>query len=298
MHSNIGTPELTPDWGFALACLNPDGTLDGTFGTGGLVVTAFPDVAAENSTMTMYSGGGINDLLVLPDGHFLAVGWSSLGELTVARYGPDGALDATYGTNGIAASDGPSTNYRTDGYSAAALPDGRLAVVDCYMLWVLDDRGQVVDQMGIFHSGEGDQRFAAAVLAPDGKLVAVGSAAPTVATVDTDFVAWSNTHDILVGRFTFDVDMTPLPKPPVPMPPPQGVPTDGPAVGGRTAGGTRLTAAQKQEARRARRAQRRAERQAMRERRRQERLERRQRRLELLLQRMANEQEPAVASAI
>jgi uncharacterized delta-60 repeat protein len=60
---------------------NADGTLDGTFGVGGKVVSYFSSVA-----------NWIKDLQVLPDGKILA-----LGSTFIARYNPNGTLDTTSG---------------------------------------------------------------------------------------------------------------------------------------------------------------------------------------------------------
>jgi uncharacterized delta-60 repeat protein len=77
---------------FALARYNPDGSLDLTFGNGGLVVTAFAGDAAAYALTSEPATGNI-----------VAAGaaWTSSGEqFALARYNPDGSLDATFGTSG------------------------------------------------------------------------------------------------------------------------------------------------------------------------------------------------------
>jgi uncharacterized delta-60 repeat protein len=82
---------------FALARYNPDGTLDTTFGTGGVVTTDF---------------GGSNDsanaILVQPDGKIVTAGQtvhSSNSDFALARYNAGGSLDATFGVNGLVRTD-------------------------------------------------------------------------------------------------------------------------------------------------------------------------------------------------
>lgn len=79
---------------FALARYNPDGTPDAAFGAGGITTTDF-------------SGGNddANGLRIQPDGKIVAAG-AVLGspgtgdDFGLARYNPDGILDASFGTGG------------------------------------------------------------------------------------------------------------------------------------------------------------------------------------------------------
>jgi uncharacterized delta-60 repeat protein len=74
---------------FALARYRPDGSLDPTFGTGGRVVTEFGDRANRATA-----------LVLQPDGKLVAAGATDDGDFALARYRPDGSLDATFGTGG------------------------------------------------------------------------------------------------------------------------------------------------------------------------------------------------------
>jgi uncharacterized delta-60 repeat protein len=77
---------------FALARYNTDGTIDTTFGTDGIVVTAGP---GDDSAKAL----GIQS-----DGKIVAAGYSEVGGnkcFAVARYNTDGSLDTTFGTDGI-----------------------------------------------------------------------------------------------------------------------------------------------------------------------------------------------------
>jgi len=80
---------------FGLARFNSDGTLDNSFGNGGVVSTHTSDVLGEILSLTIQS-----------DGKIIAVGHSyeesfQDSKIALARYGTDGSLDNSFGTNGI-----------------------------------------------------------------------------------------------------------------------------------------------------------------------------------------------------
>jgi uncharacterized delta-60 repeat protein len=80
-------------WDFALARLWPDGSLDTSFGAGGTVTTAFPELAV--------SGG----LALQPDGRLVLAGTSGRNNIALARYAPDGSLDLAFGKSGRVVAD-------------------------------------------------------------------------------------------------------------------------------------------------------------------------------------------------
>ncbi|WP_048441016.1 hypothetical protein [Caenimonas sp. SL110] len=94
----VGGYAATPDnfvlWDFVLVRYLDNGSLDPSFGTGGVVITDFArDQLDEFSDDTIY------DFEILPDGRILAVGQSRGGfylDLGMARYMPDGSLDPTF----------------------------------------------------------------------------------------------------------------------------------------------------------------------------------------------------------
>ena len=83
---------------FALARLGPDGSLDDTFGQGGIVRT---DIGADGPD----AGDSVHDLLTLPDGRIVAAGasvglcgtYSCSDAAAFARYLPDGSPDPSFG---------------------------------------------------------------------------------------------------------------------------------------------------------------------------------------------------------
>ncbi len=106
------------DW--AIAKYSKDGILDPFFGNAGSVVNSFGK-----------QQGRISDLLVQPDGKILVTGWNR-GELRGAniglgRYLPNGTLDSTFGTNGLALiSLGVQHSYTR---KVLPLADGRFLVI-------------------------------------------------------------------------------------------------------------------------------------------------------------------------
>lgn len=81
---------------FGLLRLNPDGTLDPSFGTGGKLTTAFPASSADRA----------GAMLILPDNRILVGGQASRNSATtgvdfaLARYLPGGTLDPSFGSGG------------------------------------------------------------------------------------------------------------------------------------------------------------------------------------------------------
>ncbi len=77
---------------FALARYNTDGSLDKTFGTGGVVITSFaakgPNATAGASSIVIDSAG------------WIVLGGSTFHDFALARYTADGSLDKTFGTGG------------------------------------------------------------------------------------------------------------------------------------------------------------------------------------------------------
>lgn len=82
---------------FVLARYNSDGSLDLSFGSGGTVRTPFIDCAGSD-----YCGSVANALALQGDGKIVAAGQTCIGQCSfaLARYNPDGSLDAGFGSAG------------------------------------------------------------------------------------------------------------------------------------------------------------------------------------------------------
>ena len=114
----------------ALARYESDGALDGSFGTGGKVIT---DLNAGNATFGLASNW-MSSVAVLPDGRIIAAGQANIVRgysFALVRYESDGTLDTSFGTAGEVTTDfflldqGFSLAQAS---SLAVLPDGRIVV--------------------------------------------------------------------------------------------------------------------------------------------------------------------------
>ncbi len=94
----------------------PPGSLDTTFGAGGMVMTDFKD-----------SGSGAY-VSIQSDGKIVLAGSASNGlndAFVLVRYTPNGSLDTTFGTNGKVMIDFGGSN---NAYSSAIQPDGKIVI--------------------------------------------------------------------------------------------------------------------------------------------------------------------------
>jgi uncharacterized delta-60 repeat protein len=97
---------------FELVRYNPDGSLDASFGAGGVVTTDF-DSGAEAAWA----------LALQADGKLVALGHRSQFNFALARYNADGSLDASFGDAGKARTD---FNSGGQGYAVALQTDGKI----------------------------------------------------------------------------------------------------------------------------------------------------------------------------
>jgi len=177
-----------------VASLNPDGTLDPAFGTGGKVLTTF--------------GTGSSDipfpqaLAIQPDGKIVIGGFVSgaTQRLLLARLNADGSFDAAFGSNGVVVTQlGEGTNPYSGAFAVVLRPDGRILTAGgartsgnqgavLVARWNTDGspdssfgtNGKATPQLG-----EGANANSGAfdlALQPDGKIVIAGSATDTNGT--------------------------------------------------------------------------------------------------------------------
>ncbi len=90
---------------FALARYETDGSLDPTFGEDGIVTTDF-----LTQPVGSHAGSWARGVAIQADGKIVAAGGSAVGsggdsEFALARYMPDGSLDATFGGDGRVTTD-------------------------------------------------------------------------------------------------------------------------------------------------------------------------------------------------
>jgi uncharacterized delta-60 repeat protein len=161
---------------FALARYQANGTLDLTFGTAGIVTT---DLSGG-------LGDGIRGMALLPDGKILAVGAAG-PDVGMARYTPDGRLDAGFGSAGTALADFGNGIHA---FGLALLEGGRFLIagnavnpstLSDFMLARFEADGGLDGSFGsggfvtTDFTGRHDLAFDLTVQ-PDGRIVVVGTA--------------------------------------------------------------------------------------------------------------------------
>ncbi len=101
----------------AIVRYNPDGTLDTTFGTGGITQTSVGNRQLR-----------VREILVQSDGKLLVAGFrfASIRDIFVLRYNPNGTLDNSFGANGIVQMN--IDNQDTFVGGMALQPDGKIIV--------------------------------------------------------------------------------------------------------------------------------------------------------------------------
>jgi uncharacterized delta-60 repeat protein len=147
------TADATGDTTFALARYNADGSLDATFGVGGKVTTDLTPFADWIYGAAVDSAGRI---VVAGVAGLISFGGGS-SDFALARYTPNGTLDATFGNGGVQILDfGGSLSSEDIAFALAIQPDGRIVAAGT--------AGR--DTAGSFHQ----RSFGLARLQPDGAL--------------------------------------------------------------------------------------------------------------------------------
>jgi uncharacterized delta-60 repeat protein len=199
---------------FGLARYSPNGTLDPSFGTGGIVTTSFGTGGARPFA-----------LVVQADGKLVAAGFAAIGtsDFALARYNPDGTLDSGFGTGGLVTTDFAATNdqavgliVQADGKLVAAgstdvIPGGsNFALARYNPNGTLDARFGTGGKVTTDFAGDVDVANALAVQA-NGRLVVAGvSNTPGVANADFALVRYRSNGNLdrsfgRGGKVTTDV---------------------------------------------------------------------------------------------
>src|SRR5213080_2877267 len=117
-------PLFTFAGNFEVVRYNSNGSLDRSFGNGGIVTTTFPQ------------GSYAFDVALQPDGKIIAagtvfvdfiIGEPSDTDFALARYNPDGTPDATFGNGGQVSTD--FVGLEDDAFSVLIQPDGKIVAV-------------------------------------------------------------------------------------------------------------------------------------------------------------------------
>ena len=108
-----GSADVSPKGkSFAVVRYNADGSLDGTFGTGGKVITSFGSQSDEAFAVVVQADGKI-----VLGGHYRSATQGL--DFALARYEANGTLDAGFGVNGIATTPVHVGNSRDSIYGLA-----------------------------------------------------------------------------------------------------------------------------------------------------------------------------------
>jgi uncharacterized delta-60 repeat protein len=188
--------------GFALARYNSDGTLDRSFGPGGLVETHIAGVDEQ-----------INAIKVQSDGKIVVAGYcdtpTGSWDFTLARYNPDGSLDPGFGSNGIVITNFTNVGRSSDeAYAMVLQNDGKIVVAGLSFGFTRTSeefalvRYEANGNLDLSFGNNGkvttdffgrDDVVLALVIQPDGKIVAAGRAgldvffySPVLARYDTN----------------------------------------------------------------------------------------------------------------
>ncbi|HYE16319.1 MAG TPA: delta-60 repeat domain-containing protein, partial [Pyrinomonadaceae bacterium] len=120
---------------FALARYNADGSLDPTFGAGGLVWTNISIQPGGADKFNEVTKDRAHALLLQPDGRLVAGGFASCcnsggtEDFALTRYNPDGSLDPSFGGDGIVRTDFLGIFTDDEIYGMALQPDGKIVAV-------------------------------------------------------------------------------------------------------------------------------------------------------------------------
>jgi uncharacterized delta-60 repeat protein len=163
---------------YALARYNSNGSLDGAFGTGGIVTTAIGPSAGNQDFYF--------DVSAQSDGKVVAVGRDFDLGAVITRYNSDGTLDTSFDGDGIQTFDVGTQSTRAE--DVAIQSDGRIIVTGSsggptgdFLVARLNSDGSFDSGFGsdgitlTDFAGNSDGAFAAAIQS-DGHIVAVGGA--------------------------------------------------------------------------------------------------------------------------
>lgn len=188
----------------AVARYNTNGSLDTSFGNGGIVTTDFganPDEAFS--------------VLIQPDGKIVIAGTDSQFAFVLARYKTNGSLDTSFGTNGLIFNDLNNAAGHNAARDVLLQSDGKIIAVGFsdkngkninydFVLIRYTTNGSLDTSFGssgvVFtdFSGAIDQAFAG-TLQPNGKIIAVGLA--TISGTTNFGIARYNTDGSLDTSF-------------------------------------------------------------------------------------------------
>src|SRR5437588_1797533 len=199
---------------FELVRYNPNGSLDTSFGNGGIVTTNFPEGSYASSVALQADGKIIAAGTVFVD---FIIGDQSDTDFALARYNQHGTLDASFGNGGLVSTD--FFAMEDDAFSVLIQPDGKIVAVgsannpatyyDFAAVRYLSN-GTIDTTFGVggkVSTDFGDQNFDrahSAALQPDGRIVAAGFAISQNGGVQNFAVARYTSSGLLDTTFSRD----------------------------------------------------------------------------------------------
>ena len=207
-------PTFTFRGNFEVVRYNPNGSLDRSFGNGGIVTTTFPqgsyafDVALQSDGKIIAAGTVFVDFIP---------GEPSNTDFALARYNPDGTPDATFGSGGQVSTD--FVGMEDDAFSVLIQPDGKIvavgsandpatyynfAAVRYLSNGVVDTTFGVAGKVTTDFGVGGFDRAQSAALQPDGRIVAAGFAISQNGGVQNFAVARYTSSGVLDTTFSRD----------------------------------------------------------------------------------------------
>src|SRR5437660_2351392 len=203
---------------FELVRYNPNGSLDTSFGSGGIVTTSFPGQGSYAFALALQA-----------DGKIIAAGTDFVNfsnednyntDFGLERYNPDGTPDTTFGNGGQVTTD--FDGFNDDAFSILVQPDGKLVAVGSaknpatfydFASARYPANGTIDTTFGVagkvrtdFGHADFDQARSAA-LQPDGKIVAAGTAIFNNGLSEPFAVARYNSNGTLDTTFSSDGKM-------------------------------------------------------------------------------------------
>ena len=199
---------------FELVRYHPNGSLDRSFGNGGIVTTTFPE------------GSYASAVALQPDGKIVAAGTVFVNfdpgepsdtDFGLARYNPDGTPDAAFGNSGQVSTD--FVGMEDDAFSVLIQPDGKIvavgsannsatyydfAAVRYLSNGTIDTTFGVAGKVSTDFGVGGFDRAHSAALQPDGRIVAAGFAISQDGGVQNFAVARYTSSGVLDTTFSGD----------------------------------------------------------------------------------------------
>lgn len=200
---------------FKIVRYNPNGSLDTSFGNGGIVTTSFPGQGSYASAVALQ-----------PDGRIIAAGTdfvdfsgddSSNTDFALARYDANGAPDSTFGIAGQVTTD--FDGFNDDAFSILVQADGKLvavgsakrpttfydfAAVRYLSNGMIDTTFGTGGMVRTDFGAQGFDQARSAALAPNGKIVAAGLAISKEGLNQTFAVVRYSSNGVLDTNFSGD----------------------------------------------------------------------------------------------